>query len=239
MLSVWSYSAPRPGNLTNLAFFEDFNDTSGIDMDDTGDPGFNFYRRHPFGGGTSSLSSFSVGNSILTITPIEGDSNNNSSLWTSAGPNVGFAARGGAYFEAKIAFEERPPGATGAPAFWMGPVESIYSPFETPNLEVDFVEFFDTYFGTTIWYWEPGSPTVLFGGATDPGSGYNATQYHTYGFLWLPSDKMAVYVDGRLLREITYSEEPLLGTSDDHGWAMTLGSGEGWPMHVDWVKVWQ
>ena len=245
MIWIWASSGGgNPGGFDQLAFFEDFNDTAGIDMGDTGAPGFNFYRSRPFSWAPCDLGSFSVANSILTISPVPGDSYSNGSLFSTyynGSSLIGFSARGGAYFEARIAAESLS-GMTGHPAFWSFASEAIYEAAE-PHQEVDFMERQgggNERFGTAVWRWSEGSPTNV---GYDGGNGYPLPAptdgFHVYGWLWVPGDRMELYVDDVKTNSWAYSDNPGLDCGDNWGWPIILGSGEGWPMQVDWVKVWQ
>jgi beta-glucanase (GH16 family) len=83
----------------------------------------------------------------------------------------------------------------------------------------------------------------------------NPAVWHTYGCLWQPG-KITWYLDGAAQHSIRYSSgaapSPNNVTSgyvmpsntfqiadlDTEGVALALGTGNGYPMHVDWVRVW-
>ena len=119
---------PPPGALaagyTRLAFDEEFNDTAGIDLDDTRKPGFNFYPRLAWGDYTLSKKHIQVKDGVLHLyNPTNcAQADLFSAVNVGNGKYNGFVAGGGAYFEASISFDplykKKNPGTDGFPAFW-------------------------------------------------------------------------------------------------------------------------
>lgn len=85
------------------------------------------------------------------------------------------------------------------------------------------------------------------------------SDWHTYGVLWLPGH-VSWYLDGQRLAEeeffpcripsgnvietLTGNETAPIGAFSNADWhnvsvAVILGTGPGWPIEVDWVRVWQ
>jgi hypothetical protein len=221
---------------TSLVFCEEFLDTSGIDMADTRQPGFNFYRHVPFG--FPQTTELSVSNSILTFTGPGGTANYSlGSTCATTWPNwVGFDVTGGAYFEASIAFDPSIP-APGWPAFWSMADEHLWGGNNTGWIEADFFEKFyeDTtrYLSGGHWWAPSDTPAVSFLNV----SGFNWQQFHTFGFLWVPGSRWQHYRDNVSTGSLRYSSYSFLANGDNQHWPVILGS-DGHAMQVDWVRVW-
>ena len=93
-------------------------------------------------------------------------------------------------------------------------------------------------------------------GERDPPAGTDFTQYHTYGFLWIPATSgsngsMSAYFDGKLVGNTrTWTEftdqapTPVgkpwtFGRIDQQHLFMILGTGVGQPFTIRSVNVWQ
>jgi len=164
-------------------FSDDFTSvgTSTIDLSATGNTGYHWYTKHPFGGGTQPSGDFSIGSSSeLVITPSSGNNYNQDAIAT-AYPNssaangeqwIGTAFGGGAYFQAVFAFDGPTvvnSGYAGWPAFWSMSVEhwanvggdnwpgQSTSPNFTHFIEDDFFEYDDSsnanFWGSGLWDW--------------------------------------------------------------------------------------
>jgi hypothetical protein len=130
--------------LTSLVFNEDFNSLSGIDMADSRQAGFNFYRFKPFGFGVLPTSDMSVSNSVLTINQATGGNDAGYAMGSTCGIGsnqfVGFTATGGGYFEARIANSATGSGGNGWPAFWSMSDDHLWQSVDVNFWEVDFYE---------------------------------------------------------------------------------------------------
>jgi beta-glucanase (GH16 family) len=231
---------------TRLAFSEDFNDTSGIDMADSRQPGFNFYIHRPFGRPNQPTNLFSVANSVLTLQSLSGP---NDGLHSTCGIGnnqwVGFGAAGGAYFEASLSMGPKPTGAPGWPSFWAMAAEHEWaSGLQNSFVEVDFFEKIPDAGRYTIAMHQWTYPGPTHGAQTfhlpAPGAGSDTffSAFHTYGTLWQPGNRYAHYRDDALVATNLHSANPWFAQGDDNTLDVILG-GDGWPIKVDWVRVWQ
>src|SRR6185437_13713638 len=157
------------------------------------------------------------------------------------GPDMkGFAAGGGAYFEARLKFAPQTQGNGGWPSFWTMSAEHLFGS-ATHFLEIDF-EYFGTIFGGndlsgfTAHDWNGSSNTQ------DPHwvTGQNDdSQWHVYGWLWKPGNSITYYLDGKQVGSTTIQSGGLYSAGDSQHLPVILGTATGWPMQVDWVHVWQ
>lgn len=213
-------AAPLQASLAgykDLVFYDDFVDTSGIDMANSQTGNFNWYLSQWFNHGNVALSTqeFSVANSILTI----GSANCLVSAFDT-NPQVpdqfqGNVFGGGAYIEASLNFN---PAQGGGCAFYGMSIEHIadgatwnqtdavglghwpgqpahYSHF----VEVDI---FETLANNTTAYqahvhdWQGNAETGLINITNNDSYWINAdlsnpAAYHTYGCLWVPRTSLA------------------------------------------------
>jgi hypothetical protein len=228
---------------TRLVFREEFDGYGGIDVNDSRAAGFNFYRFLPFGEGVNPMSNIVVSNSVLTLT---GGPNYNMALTSTCGTGtnqwVGLAARGGAYFEASIAFSLPQgsyggPNGRGWPSFWSMAAEHLWGN-ASGWIEFDMFEKWDTsqsfYLGN-IHSWggsHQSSQQNLFAP-----SGWNWNTFHTVGGLWQPGNRVAWYTDNEFKGQRLFSSSAWMDNGDSQSWPVILGS-DNWPMRIDWVRVW-
>ncbi len=246
--------SPPPGaaavGYTRLAFEEDFNGTGGIDMADSRQPGFNFYRFRPFGYPVMPVSAFSVANSVLTINNT-GTFTTNNGLNTTCGQSgntwIGYDAANGAYFEARIKCPQTDPSpsADGWPAFWSNSSKTMWGGIYTDFFELDFFEKIpdelpNSYTSGAHEWASPGQTrNDIIPGILNCPAGYDWNAYHVYGLLWLPGNRHEVHRDNVLVETRSFTRYPWLATCDDERLGIMLGSDGGYPMNVDWVRVWQ
>jgi hypothetical protein len=244
--------APPPqavaAGYNRLAFDEEFSATDGIDMNDTGKPGFNFYRRLPFGSRAEPADFLGVSNGVLTINSRRFNMGlvsicQSDSGWT------GFAAAGGAYFEASISFDPAL-SASGWPSFWTMAAEQRYGGMNTNFLEIDFFEY-DTLrdgantYGGAIHAWATSHTQATNNQAHNrsvirvPSNTDWNNSFHTFGALWVPGTGINYYFNNTLTTDTNlYSQFPQFQPADRQHMPVIIGS-DGWPMKVDWVRVWQ
>jgi hypothetical protein len=215
-----------PNNPTSsgfgLAFNDEFNSLSTIDVNNTQAPGFNWYVNKFFGFATSPASAFSVSGGVLTIAPTAGDV----STWqmASAAPSAsspfynGRAFFGGTqtYIEASLSFDDS--GGTQNVAFWsMALAHGLgTSNDQWPGQAAGYEHFGENDFyeyltNTTInsslhdWY-------GVYNVTCSPGSGLycqvqnannvttvgttNWTTFHRFGQLYMPGGYLQNYLDG-------------------------------------------
>jgi hypothetical protein len=245
-----------------LVFEEEFDSETALDLQDTKNPGFSFYRARPFGWPPAAMDGISIEGGILTLQ--EAVSYANLQISTIAGRDdngswTGFFAdfeNGGFYFEAAIAFDpfylDNNPDTEGCPAFWAMSAEHLY-PYESPPYELfenDFMEYNpswingrkDCYFHALHHWQVPASganeitsypaPVIDVPEQTDWNS------FNVFGVLWMPGQAIESYLNGELTRSVSFDDFPHMSTGDQHHFPVILGSGQ-WPMRVDWVRVWQ
>ncbi|MGQ0444228.1 MAG: hypothetical protein ACT4O2_03635 [Beijerinckiaceae bacterium] len=116
-----------PANPTSagysLVFSDDFTNPQTIDLNATGNPGFNWYLTKFFGYGTEPASTIAFTQDGLVLTPSSAMGGNWNIATAAPATNsqgyVGKAFGGGAYFEAKIKFDPTSVNfSQGFPAFW-------------------------------------------------------------------------------------------------------------------------
>jgi hypothetical protein len=244
---------------TNLAFCDDFDSLSTIDVNSTGAPGYNWYTRLPFDRGRTPQSFYSVSDSFLAVTA----PNSINFALTTMDPHTG---NGNAwifgYFEARLSFDPNAvPTAGGWPAWWANSARHLHNDTRytsNPYVELDFFECPPkrTEFAGTIHQWEDSGKTHHQNANAIAPVSVNWAKWHTVGVLWVPG-KVVWYLDGRELIEQRYSTNGLPRPSaraidkgpqlpglfssldtDKPGEQMILGSAQGWPLNVDWIRVW-
>jgi hypothetical protein len=225
---------------TRLAFNEDFNDTSGIDMANSRAPGFKWYRFKPWGFSVLN-NQFSVANSICTFNPTtsEGYYTLGSTCGKPGNTFIGFAAEHGAYFEASI---RHPVSASssGWPAWWSMSTDHVWEGVDNNFWEPDFYEKIGStgqYITATHAWSTPSTQSNRFDDTITHGGDF--TVFNSYGMLWVPGNRYAYYLNDTLKSTRTYASNPWLSGGDNKKWPLILGTGAGWTMHVDWVRVWQ
>ncbi len=234
-----------------LAFADEFNTAKTIDLHNTGEPGFKWYLGRPFGYPPSPADTISVADGVLSIASDRG----NMGLLSTRQANLGwdgFAVRGGAYFEASIAFDPNVKSAQprGWPAFWTMDVGHLYGS-GAQFIEIDFFEY-DTQwkgkgtYGAAIHDWIMVS---AHGKRTHRQQTWNSTnwiarvpgvdwtKFNTVGGLVKPGEGIDFYFNNELKLTNPYSKFPWMAYADTQPLPVILGS-DGWPMKVDWVRVW-
>jgi hypothetical protein len=161
-----------PSNPTStgfsLVFSDDFTNPQTIDLNATGNAGFNWYRTKFFGYGTEPASTIAFTQDGLMLTPMSNTGSYN--IATAAPANnaqgyVGNAFGGVAYFEAKIKFDPTTINfSQGFPAFWGFSIEHAANmgadhPNGTPTGFQHFIE--DDFFEFDISW----APTIAYGTA--------------------------------------------------------------------------
>ena len=247
---------------TRLAFREEFNDLSGIDIDDTRKPGFNFYPKLAWGKYVLPEEYIQVKDGVLHLyNPIN---HAQSDLFSAVGAYqggryTGFAVGGGAYFEASIAFDpafkKQHSDVEGFPAFYSNPVEHFF--LKTPQpydyLELDHMEYNSGWYPDASDYFH----ALIKWTVDDQGihrdfvdpvwkhriihvpESPDFSRFNIFGALWVPGaeGKVNTYFNNQLRRSLTTKAYPKLRVGDDQHFIVILGAGQ-WPIRVDWVRVW-
>ena len=247
-----------------VIFREELNDASGIDLNDTRKPGFNFYPKLIYGDYVLPAEYLKVEDGVLHLFNPNNHAQGDIFSAVSAGQPkewTGFTAskeNGGAYFEASIAFDPTTEPVNGFPAFWTMAAENFFGCFDTAKpyqfLEIDCMEYnWKWYEDPTdylhcihCWYQKPGEerkivtlprPASARVINTPPGTDYN--KFNIFGCLWVPGEdgRIDTYFNNQLVRSVSFREYPEGRISDDHHFPVFLGCGN-WPIQVDWVRVW-
>ena len=260
-------SAPAPAaaaGYTSLVFCDDFTSTSTIDVNGTGNAGYNWYTRLPFGGAQTLPSAYSVANSVLTITSTGLTGNwglttrdpysGNGSAWTFG------------YFEASVNFNPNlGPDSEGWPSFWS--LGAYHTEYNNSDIwpELDFFEAYtggeSSYSGAfvgTLHQWQNSGSINYQNSNNYQNTSVNWNNWHTLGCLWVPG-QVSWYLDGNLLMTQEYSAtappNPLANTAGGItptpagvfdildtaplGEQVIVGSSPGWPLNIDYVRVWR
>lgn len=200
---TWGYNT--------LALWDDFTSLSTIDINNTLNPGYNWYTSLRAGAGnpavafTLNAASLSVCNSILTINPDAGlsgggylfqtgytGSTGSRLVGSSIGPN-------GAYWECRMSFDPSfaQSGLPAWPAFWAWDNQININLADNAsyggNMYTE-LDFFEAYPGNgtisplfTDWNWASNSSQTSNTNSTLSGiPNLNDGNFHTYGCLWVP-----------------------------------------------------
>jgi hypothetical protein len=201
-------------------------------------------------------------------------------------PFVGTSFGGGAYIEAVLKWQPLTSSSattSSFPAFWALPIEGNFSPYSdqwpgqpagyTHSIETDFFEAEPNDAGTDMYGGSLHDWYGIVGETCPPGfcqanapyqdgqravpAGTDFTQYHRYGFLWVPATATSsgyakFYFDGMQIG-YTYQWDPLPSNAipppvnqpwefsilDQEHLYIILGTGPLQPMTVKSVDVWQ
>ena len=263
--------APTPpsgalsSGLTRLVFQEEFSDDSGIDFENTGEPGFNFYLSKPFGWSDARPEDIRIEDGIAYLQQTADDpvSIALSSIagQDAAGGWTGFAAdmrRGPYYFESSIRFDPEfrveNPEFQGGPGFWTMAAEHLYPYQAKPYrfIENDFLEYQPQWvdgrndlYQHAVHLWEQGEDGFrsheIFPSYSerfiDVGRDIEPTEFNVYGSLWAPGVGLGSYFNDELKRVVSRDAYPNLDVGDDQNFPILLGSRDS-PMQIDWIRVW-
>lgn len=263
-------AAPRAASevgMGRLVFSDDFSNLGTIDVNKTGNDGYNWYLRCPWnkptaGPGDVSVQSDSTG-SFLRITPTVNNVN-----WTMStmDPRTG---RGHSfkygYFEARMRFvpPAEPNWDSGNypfawPAFWGVSHADLLGRGGSRTVELDIFEGCNgpgAHVGV-LHDFRDGTRWSSSNAVHQTGTDFR--QWHTYAARWTPAG-VAWYFDDQWLMtqtygwngpspraRLNYKETSVPSPSDCFtlmndidGMVFALGSGIGAPMDVDWVRFWQ
>lgn len=255
-------AAAAKSGFKTLTFDDEFDSLKTIDVNATGKQGYNWYTDLPFHGGRTLPSAYSILNGVLTVSSTGWTANWALSSF-SPGGNVGHSFQYG-YFEARMRFDPAlGPKSQGWPAFWSLSTSHTVTDDLTHWAELDFFEAYTgghaPYTGAfvgTIHDWAKDS-TLHYQNKNNwyPQPVVDYSQWHTYGCLWQPG-QVTWYFDGvPLITQKYFADRPPdpptksqvpvqngvfhILDSEVGGMTLILGSSPGWPMQVDYVRVWQ
>jgi hypothetical protein len=213
-------------------------------------------------GNTGGGSNASPAGGVLTLT---GPGEPNDALITVPGgalnnaqatlPAAGQGNWAHAYFEAYIQFRIDGNSSTqpssGWPAFWSWSVQGLRgfgfggSSLTVPNYsEIDFMETYGTIFNNQPGNWTATMHQWPANASSDGNTQHTDDEWHTYGCLWTSTGagtgQVKFYFDGT---QVDQTVDSGTGQTQFSLEAMSqfivLGTGKGWDMNVDWVRVWQ
>lgn len=248
-----SLSAVPPPQLSDyrLVFSDDF-DTLDLGAFNTAAPSqaHNWNEGMWFSHDHTALDSFTVRNSVLSLTWKRGQKRPDSSISTFSTRNRSYCAWRYGYFEARMKWT---PLKGSWPAFWLASVPPDVNCTKCQTGEVDIFEGQGsaphTFFGT-IHAWS-GSQELANTSARNRfplPSSTDFAQYHTYGLLWVRG-RVSWYFDGLPLHSEPTYELPerqryfmILGMQEGPDWQsgdLTGVTAQYLTLMVDWVRVWQ
>lgn len=229
-----------------LVFHDDFDNPATISPDGTGD--HNWYATQFFSDPVSA-SNYSIGGGALTV---YGGNGVGATLATAA-PGVGNRPYQGrafkyGYFEARLRFDPSV-AAKGIlwPAFWSSSLEHGLGDAKRWG-EIDFMEaalvntgpgaYAATVHDFTGPTWPPQGHVWNGNNVIRLPSGTDLSDYHVYGCLWTPG-RIQFYFDDRLGPSVSWRPGRAFDVLDRQHMYLVLGTDAGWPMQVDWARVWQ
>lgn len=217
--------------MTRLVFEDDFDSADTIDLNGTGEEGYKWYVRRPYGATTLTGDDFTIANSVLTLH--ENKSTYNYGLATVDGKNgVGYTFNKGVlefriripHYDQEMRSSKLPGG--GGPAVWSFPREKIYEytgNYAPQWVETDWME----YWGDLNLFPE-GHYTITLHetvrakengiilqkentqnhslGEERHKNGFHDAAWHTMTFLWI-DDLLVGYYDGKEVLRMEYGED--------------------------------
>ncbi|HIW29540.1 MAG TPA: family 16 glycosylhydrolase [Candidatus Luteococcus avicola] len=242
---------------TDLVFDDQF-DTATIDLSGKGGAGFKWYTDLPFSWGRVAADEFSIADSVLTLNPRVERAN-----WTlatvSAATGHGTAFTRG-LFQARLKFS-RPVVAkpSGWPAFWSISREHMVDGLAPSWSELDFFEVEGSnqrrapkVIGT-VHDWRAKEPRHVQNPNNVSSHRADYDRWHLAECLWT-SGAICWFLNGKQIAEVAYGRAATRPVPDapaaaaasafrtmdrpGEGMTMVIGTGPGWPLHLDWVRVW-
>ncbi len=248
--------------MIHLVFEDDFDSLDTIDVDNTGEAGYNWYVERPYC--HTSLTAgvdYTVKDSVLTLCNVD-------SRWNyGIGTYHPTTRTGFSFCQGLLEFRIRIPrprkndkeaGEKGVPAVWSFPPNKITD--ETLEwVEPDWMEYWgDSYWTTSIHhlkravYKGPYSYKTTNTNKRGP-DGLDDCEWHTMQFLW-DDGRIEGYLDDVQTMVMTYGDgkvtpperlyvgECLSDQYSTMAWepqTLILGGSKCNPMEVDWIRVWQ
>jgi hypothetical protein len=156
-----------------------------------------------------------------------------------------------AYIQARIDGNSSTSSSSGWPAFWSWSVQGLRNfGFGSSSLttasysEIDFYETYGTIFGNQPGNWTATMHQWPANVASDGHTQHTDNGWHTYGCLWVSTGpgtgQVKFYYDGdQVDATIDSGTGQTQFSLESLSQFIVLGSGNGWDMNVDWVRVWQ
>jgi beta-glucanase (GH16 family) len=193
---------------------------------------------------------FVVANSALSLTWKRGQPQSDSSISTFSRRNAHYHAWRYGYFEVRMKW---PPEGGAWPAVWLIPVQAAMQVGQPESGEMDIFEGQGnqphTFFGT-IHRWKGKQHLASSSGSNrfplPPKTDFS--EFHTYGFLWVPGRVTWYFDDLPLHSETTFDVFDrqdyclILGMQEGSNWKegnLTGVKAQSLTLTVDWVRVWQ
>ena len=247
--------------MTCLVFEDDFDSYDTIDVNNTGEKGYNWYVERPYNFTTIEAGvDYKVENSILTMCNRNPLYNYGMGTYHPSKKLGWWFCKGVLEFRVRIPNPNIPEGNSGKgiPAVWsFTPATLTDDTIEW--VEPDWMEYWaDDYWTTAIHHARRDS----FKGPRSYGStnsnyrglrGMNDKQWHTLTFLW-DDGRIEAYMDGKQSMIFTYESgiaeppvrlkkgEPRTDQYRTLEWepeTLILGGSQTAPLEIDWIRVWQ
>lgn len=237
---------------TRLVFGDEFNSPDTVSPDGTGN--YNWYLTN-FSNPNLSLPSwgYSIQGGYLQI--LTDNSGYSDGLQTASATNTTQAWQHG-YFEASILFCQYCSTGVAWPAFWSASINYATGqvPVGAPYPELDFMEYYtqpsyspwgvtgvQSAYETTLHQFTNSVPTTQVQNANNipripPNTDFST--WHTYGCLWTPN-RVQWYFDNKLVSTVATGPGTQFTALEQNKMFLILGTGQYWPMYVDYVHVWQ
>lgn len=267
-LALETPNAATNAGYTDLVFHDDFTSMASIDRYATGKEGHLWYADRPWvPGAVTSPDVIAVSDGVLTLDGDRGPGGwglGTVSPKSGAGRTFQhgyFEAR--LWFDPSLGRN-----AAAWPAFWSLPTNQIFGTPAAHHVEIDFFEAYhdphELYSGhftgtvhdvtqtdSSYTAWQNTNNVPAFAPLTRAG-------WHRYGCLWQPG-RLTWYLDGVQQVAVAYGADirpscevmnpqakvaagpvGMFSVADDPGArvAIILTAGVGWPLKVDWVRVW-
>jgi hypothetical protein len=229
----------------NKLVFDDEFDSDQVSPNGNGS--YKWYRTNFFSSSaTLTQYDYLVANGMLML--LSDESGYSEGLATADAANTSQVYQHG-YFEARILMNPSGYITYGWPAFWSSSIERALGqvPVNGTFGELDFAEcipsgYLCTY-NTTVHQWQKessGDVSLAQNANSVPAipSNTNLSDWHVYGCLWTPT-QIQWYFDNTLVTTTPIGPgTPFTALAQDHMYVV-LGTGQYWPMFVDYVHIWQ
>lgn len=250
-----------------LTFSDEFDSISTIDLGATGEKGYKWYVRRPYGASTVTSSDIVVENGVLTL-KLQNPTYNYGLGTIDTKTGNGFVFNKG-YMEIKFRIPDPSVNGedeSGVPAIWSLPPEKLFGNSEA-WVEMDWMEYWGK--GTQYANYPDGFYTVSMHDHKLDGNGEVEYQYknsnykqnglgdqgwHTMGWTW-KEGSITTYLDGNQVMTQAYSADSkgspaatlVKGTAQNGVFtamntqmmALILGGSADSPLEVDYVRIWQ